>query len=97
MRKGIFLGIAVLLLAQGTFTGGKGTTAVGLRESVATPLLNVKSIHPLPDWHDPQELRPRGSVPADGPAGVRLKVSFPVGLLAMLLFFLMWKFLQSQE
>ena len=50
-----------------------------------------------PDWDEPADLRPsKGSSEEDASAN-RFRVSLPVGLLAMLLFFLMWKFLQSQE
>ena len=96
MRRGIFLTIAILFLVQGSFSGGRGTPTVGLQESAATPVLNVKSIHPLPEWDDPEDLRPHRNAPEDSP-GSHLKISLPVGLLALLLFFLMWKFLQSQE
>jgi hypothetical protein len=97
MKKGIFPTIVFLILAQGVFTGGWDTAPTGSREAAATPAFNVKPIHPLPDWDGPGELQPRRTAPEAGPASNRLKISFPVGLLATLLFFLMWKFLQSQE
>ncbi len=97
MKKGIFLTIVFLFLAQGVFTGGRDTGTIGFLEAAATPVLNVKPIHPLPEWDGPEDLRPRRTAPEEGSSGSRLKISFPVGLLATLLFFLMWKFLQSQE
>ena len=66
-------------------------------EAAATPAFNVKPIHPLPEWDGSEDLRPRRMAREEGSPNSRLKISFPVGLLATLLFFLMWKFLQSQE
>ena len=75
---------------------GKDTPSVGPQDSAATPVLNVKSIHPLPEWDDTEDLRPSRNAPKDS-SGSPLKLGLPVGLLAMLLFFLMWKFLQGHE
>jgi hypothetical protein len=97
MKKGIFLTIVFLFLAQGVFTGGWDTGPIGSREAVATIALSVKPIHPLPEWDGPADLQPRRTVREAGSSVSRLKISFPVGLLATLLFFLMWKLLQSQE
>ncbi len=97
MKKGIFLTIVFLFLAQGVFTGGRDTGTIGSREAAATPVLNVKPIHPLPEWDGAADLQPRRTAREEGSPPSRLKISFPVGLLATLLFFLMWKFLQSQE
>jgi hypothetical protein len=97
MKKGIFLTIVFLFLGQGLFMGDWGTVPIGYREASATPAFNVKPIHPLPEWDGPADLQPRGMAREEGAPVSRLKISFPVGLLATLLFFLMWKFLQSQE
>ncbi len=97
MKKGIFLTLAFLFLAQSVFTGGWDTGPIGSREAAATPAFNVKPIHPLPDFDGPADFQPRRTAQAEGSPGSRLKISFPVGLLATLLFFLMWKFLQGQE
>jgi hypothetical protein len=97
MKQGIFLTIVFLFLAQGVFTWDWGTVPVGSREAAATPAFNVKPIHPLPEWDGPADLKPRRTVREEATPGSRLKISFPVGLLATLLFFLMWKLLQSQE
>ncbi len=97
MKRGIFVSIALLVLAQGLSSVAGDVSWTGSREAAATPAMYVKPIHPLPDWQGPEDL-PSGRAVAeeDSPAS-RLKISFPVGLLATLLFFLMWKFLQSQE
>jgi hypothetical protein len=97
MRKGIYLTIVFLFLAQVLFAGVWDTVSIGPREAAATPVLTVKSIHPLPEWDGPEDLRPSRTAPEESSPAGRLKISFPVGLLATLLFFLMWKFLQSQE
>lgn len=97
MRKGIFLTIVFLFLAQGLFTGVRGPVPIGSQEAAATPVMKVKPIHPLPDWDSPEDLRHGRKAQEEGSHGSRLKISFPVGVLATLLFFLMWKFLQSQE
>jgi len=97
MKKGILLTITLLLLAQGLFPVGKATPVPGPREAASTPVFKLKPIHPLPEWEGEADLRPRGLVREEGRHGSRLKISFPVALLATLLFFLMWKFLQSQE
>ena len=96
MKRGIFLTLVILFLAEGWFPVGKDTPSVGSQESAATPVLNVKSIHPLPEWDDAEDLHPGRNVPKDS-SGSHLKLGLPVGLLAMLLFFLMWKFLLGQE
>jgi len=95
MKKGIFVTIVFLFLTQGSFTGWKGTPVP--RDTAAAPALNVKSIHPLPEWEGPEDLGSRSARPEGGSKAERLKISFPVGLMAILLFFLMWKFLQGQE
>ena len=97
MKKGIFLTIVFLFLAQGVFTGDWDTVPIGSREASATPAFYVKPIHPLPDWDSPADLQPVRMAREERSPVSRLKISFPVGLLATLLFFLMWKFLQSQE
>ena len=97
MKKGVFFTIVFLFFAQGLFTGDWVTAPIGSSEAAATPGFNVKPIHPLPDWDGPADLHPRATVQEEGGASNRLKISFPVGLLATLLFFLMWKLLQSQE
>ena len=97
MKKGIFLTLAFLFLAQGVFTGGWDTGPVGSREAAATPAFNVRPIHPLPDFDAPEDLQPRRATREEKSSVGRLKISFPAGLLATLLFFLMWKFLQSNE
>lgn len=97
MKKGIFLTIVSLFLAQGVFTGGWDTGPIGSREAAATSALTIKPIHPLPEWDGAADLQPRRTIRETGSSASRLKISFPVGLLATLLFFLMWKFLQSQE
>jgi hypothetical protein len=97
MKKGILLTITLLLLAQGVFPGGRGTPVLGPREAASAPVFNLKPMHPLPDWDGEETLRPPRHVPEEGAHGRRLKISFPVALLATLLLFLMWKFLQSQE
>ena len=97
MKKEILLTIVFLFLAQGVFTGGWDTGPIGSREAAATPAFNVKPIHPLPEFDGPADLQPRRTARQEGSPPSRLKISFPVGLLATLLFFLMWKFLQSQE
>jgi hypothetical protein len=97
MKKGIILTILFLLLAQGLFARVGGHVSVGPQEAAAALVPQVKPIHPLPDWENPEDLRPRKTIQEQDSTGGRLKISFPVGLLATLLFFLMWKFLQSQE
>jgi hypothetical protein len=97
MKKGVFLTIVLLFLFQGFFTGGAGSISIGKKEAASTPVLNVKPIHPLPDWDHPEDLRSRRNAAEGASSDRRFKISFPVGLLATLLFFLMWKFLQSQE
>lgn len=97
MKKGIFLSIVFLFLVQGLFTGDWDTVPIGPREASATPAFNVKPIHPLPEFDGPADLQPRRTARQEASPAGRLKISFPVGLLATLLFFLMWKFLQSQE
>jgi len=97
MKKGIFLTLVLLFLAQGVFTGDWDTVPVGSREAAATPAFNVKPIHPLPEWDGPADFQPHRTVREEGASSSRLKISFPVGLLATLLFLLMWKLLQSQE
>jgi hypothetical protein len=97
MKKGIFLITICLFLAPGLFTGEWGTAPVGCPEAAATPGFSAKPIHPLPDWDNPADFQPRRTSGEEGDPGSRLRISFPVGLLAMLLFFLMWKLLQSQE
>jgi hypothetical protein len=97
MKRGIFLSIALLVLVQGMSSDVSDLSWTGSREAVATPVMNVKPIHPLPDWQGPEDLPSGRAVAEEDSAGSRLKISFPVGLLATLLFFLMWKFLQSQE
>ena len=97
MKKEILLTIVFLFLAQGVFSSGWDAGTIGSREAAASPALKVKSIHPLPEWDNPADLQPRGTAREAGSSAGRLKISFPVGLLATLLFFLMWKFLQSQE
>jgi hypothetical protein len=97
MKRRIFLAIVALWLAQTLFAEGWGMVPTGPRESAATPIFSVRPIHPLPDWDGPEDLQPRGNTPREDSSGSRLRISFPVGMLAMLLFFLMWKFLQSQE
>jgi len=97
MKKGILLTITLLLLAQGVFPGAGKTPVLGPREAASDPVFNLKPMHPLPDWDGEEDLRPRRLVPEEGAHGSRLKIGFPVALLATLLFFLMWKFLQSQE
>jgi hypothetical protein len=97
MKRRIFLTFTMLCLVQTVFAGGWGVLAPGPRESAATPVFSVRPIHPLPDWEGPEDLQPRGHSRQEDSPGSRLKISFPVGMLAMLLFFLMWKFLQSQE
>jgi len=97
MKKGIFLSIVFLFLVQGVFTGGRDAGPIGSREAAATPAFNVKPIHPLPEWDSPGDLQPRRTAREEGSANSRLKISFPAGLLATLVFFLMWKLLQGQE
>ncbi len=97
MKKGIFLAIVFLVLTQGVFAEWKGTFLAGPRETAAAPALNVKTIHPLPDWQGPEDLRARSTRPDEGLKGGRFKISLSVGLMATLFFFLMWKFLQDQE
>ena len=98
MKRGVFLTIVFLFLVQGVFMGDWDTAPIGAGEAAATPGFNVKPIHPLPEWDGPADLQPRRTtVPKEEPPGNRLRISFPVGLLATLLFFLMWKLLQSQE
>ena len=97
MKKGIFLIIVFFVLTQGLFMGWKGRLLMGPRETAAALALDVKTIHPLPEWDGPEDLRARSARPAEGSQRDRLKLSFPVGLLATLFFFLMWKFLQGQE
>ena len=97
MKKGIFLTLVFLFLAQGVFTGGWDTGPDRVPGGGWTPAFNVKPIHPLPDFDGPADLQPRRTAREEGPPPSRLKISFPVGLLATLLFFLMWKLLQSQE
>ena len=97
MKKGIFLTLAFLFLAQGVFTGGWDTGPIGSREAAATPAFNVRSIHPLPDFDGMEDLQSRRTTRETESSGSRLKISFPAGLLATLLFFLMWKLLQSHE
>ena len=97
MKKGIFLSIVFLFLVQGVFTGDWDTGPIGSREAAATPAFNVKPIHPLPEWDGPADLQPRRTAREEGSAKSRLKISFPAGLLATLVFFLMWKLLQGQE
>lgn len=97
MKRQMLLAVATFCLVQILFAGGSDLLPTGPRESAAAPVFSVRPIHPLPDWDGPEDLQPRGnSRRADSP-GSRLRISFPVGMLAMLLFFLMWKFLQSQE
>jgi|GEM_PF-3430045 len=97
MKKGLFPTIVFLFLAQGVFMGDLETVPIGSREVSAAPAFNVKPIHPLPEWDGPADLQPRGAAPEGRVSGSRFRISFPVGLLATLLFFLMWKLLQSQE
>ena len=97
MKKGVFFTIVFLFFAQGLFTGDWDRVPIGSPEVAATPGFHVKPIHPLPDWDGPADLYPRRTFQEEGKTSNRLKISFPVGLLAMLLFFLMWKLLQSQE
>jgi len=97
MKKGIFLTLVLLFLAQGVFTGDWDTVPVGSREAAATPAFNVKPIHPLPEWDGPADFQPQRTVREEGASSSRLKISFPVGLRATLLVLRMWKLLQSQE
>jgi hypothetical protein len=97
MKQGILLTILFLFLTQGLFSAGPEAVSFGKQEAAAIPVLKVKPIHPLPDWDSPEDLVSHRRASDEGSSGGRLKISFPVGLLATLLCFLMWKFLQSQE
>ncbi len=68
MKKEILLTIVFLFLAQGVFSSGWDTGTIGSREAAASPALKVKSIHPLPEWDNPADLQPRGTV--RGVAGI---------------------------
>jgi hypothetical protein len=61
-------------------------------KAAATPALNVKPIHPLPEWDGQADLQPRRKAREAGFSDSRLKISIPAGLLTTLVFFLMWEF-----
>lgn len=96
MKRGIFLTISFLLLAQGMDPGGMGTLLVGPQEAACVPVFKAEPIHPLPEWDGQENIRP-SRLPEEESSHSRLRISFPVALLASLLFFLMWKFFQGQE
>lgn len=96
MKKEVFLILFLLLFARDPFQGGVGAMLPGPLEAASALSLDVKSIHPLPEWDGEQNLRSHTHGPEEG-SQRRLKITFPVALLATLLFFLMWKFLQGQE
>ena len=97
MKKAILLSTVCVFLMQGLFAGGWDTGPIGARDAAATPAFNVRPIHPLPEWDSPGNLQPRGTAREEEAPDSRLKISFPVGFLATLVFFLMWKFMQGQE
>lgn len=96
MNREIFLFLFLFLFCQDPFQTGMGAILSGPQEAASAPSLDIKSIHPLPEWDGQEDLRPRTRAP-EGSSHRRLKISFPVALLATLLFYLMWKFLQGQE
>jgi len=97
MKKAVFLSIVCVFLMQGVFPGGWGAGPIGSRDAAATPAFNVRPIHPLPDWDSPGDLQSRRTAGEEEASESRLKITFPVGLLATLVFFLMWKFMQGQD
>jgi hypothetical protein len=56
--------------------------------------MKAKPIHPLPEWDGREDIRSHAPTPKED-SHARLKISFPVALLATLLFFLMWKIFQG--
>lgn len=96
MKKEVFLILSLLLVSEDPFRGGMEVRLSGPQEAAAAVSLDVKSIHPLPEWDGQEDLRPSTRGPEEESQG-RLKISFPVALLTTLLFFLMWKLLQGQE
>lgn len=96
MKKVIFLAIFSVLLGQALIQGGGGGLRLEPQEAASSPFLDLRPMHPLPEWDGQENIRPSTGAPEGGSHG-RLKITFPVALLATLLFFLMWKFLQGQE
>ena len=95
MKKAIFLSIVYVFLMQGVFSGGWDAGLIGSRDAAATPAFNVRPIHPLPEWDSPGDLQSRRMAREEEAPDSRLKISFPVGFLTTLVFFLMWKFMQG--
>jgi len=96
MKKGIVFAIFFGLLGQALIQGGGGTLWLEPQEAASSPFLDLRPMHPLPEWDGQENIRPHTGDPQGGSHG-RLKITFPVALLATLLFFLMWKLLQGQE
>ncbi len=96
MKKEVFWVLFLLLFARDPFQGGVGAMLSGPQEAAFALSLDVKSIHPLPEWEGEHNLLPHTHGPEEG-SQRRLKITLPVALLATLLFLLMWKFLQGQE
>jgi len=95
MKKGVVLAIFFVLLGQALMSVG-GPFRLETKEAVSSPFPKIKPIHPLPEWNGEENIRPRTGIDEEG-SHRRPKITFPVALLATLLFFLMWKFLQGQE
>lgn len=96
MKRVIFVAISFLLLVQVMDPAGMGKLLPGPREAEGIPVFKAEPIHPLPEWDGQENIRPRG-LASEESSHSRLKITFPVGLLASLLLFLMWKLLQGQE
>ena len=95
MKKGFVLAIFFVLLGQALMLGG-GPLWLEPKEAASSPFLELRPIHPLPEWNGQENIRPRTGIDDEGSSG-RVKITFPVALLVTLLFFLMWKFMQGQE
>jgi hypothetical protein len=96
MKKGMILTIFLVLFGQAWIQGEGGSFRFEPQEAASAPVPDLRPIHPLPEWNGQENIRPRTGAPEEG-SNRRLKITFPVALLATLLFFLMWKFLQGQE
>jgi hypothetical protein len=96
MNRGILLTISFLLLAPAMDLAGMGKLLLGPQEAACVPVFKAEPIHPLPEWDGQENIRPRRVANEEG-SPTRLKISLPVGVLASLLLFLMWKLMQGQE
>jgi hypothetical protein len=75
---------------------GTGMLLPGPPEAACVPAFKAEPIHPLPEWDGQENIRSR-TLAEEESSHRRLRISFPVGLLASLLLVLMWKLLQGQE